>query len=78
MKTLMKIGDYLYLDSLDIDITNESDDDEVSHEDHSESFLVDCSVYKHYCGYGFNWPYFSYGSKNCDVFVYNAFNPTFI
>ena len=75
MKTLMKIGDYLYLDEIDISKSykGECEDDAKEEDEH-----VQMTVDKHYSAYGFNWPYFSYGTKNHKVFVLNAFNPSFI
>jgi hypothetical protein len=35
-------------------------------------------VEKHYHALGFNWPYFSYGTKDNYLFILNAFNPSFI
>jgi len=88
MKTLMKIGDYLYLDALDISLCEDDECCDHSHDDHdesgedscehSETFHIESCVERQYSAYGFNWPYFSYGTKNCKVFVYNAFNPSFI
>lgn len=71
----MKIGDYLYLDTLDISkcFTDQSENSSDQEDPH-----VDSCVDKHYCGYGFNWPYFSFGSKFNFLFIMNAFNPTFI
>ena len=63
MKTLMKIGDFLYLDALDIAQCEEgsnSEDTDDSQEDsceQSESFHIESCVERHYSAYGFNWPY---------------------
>ena len=77
MKVLMKVGDYLYLDQLDIDLClsncNDMEEQGADVDGHISS-----TVEKHYSAYGFNWPYFSHGTKNKKVFIYNAFNPTFV
>ena len=39
---------------------------------------IQSSVYKYCFGYCFNWPYFSYIHKQKYVYVYNAFNPSFV
>jgi hypothetical protein len=75
MKILTKIGDFLYLDYIDIEKANKGDSEESEQE--SEAVLPNC-IEKHYSAYGFNWPYFSYATKNNRVFIYNAFNPKFI
>ena len=67
MKTIVKIGEVLYVDV--IDIAKGFREDENEH--------ISCSQDKYYMGYGFNWPYFSYGTKLNVVVVLNAFNPSF-
>ena len=79
MKTLSKVGDYLYLDVIDISKSYKQEGlgtEESAEEDEDEH--IEMTVDKHYSAYGFNWPYFSYGTKNKKVFVLNAFNPSFI
>jgi hypothetical protein len=67
MKTIVKIGEVLYVDV--IDIAKGFKEDENEH--------ISCSQDQYYMGYGFNWPYFSYGTKLNVVVVLNAFNPNF-
>mmetsp|Transcript_7702 Transcript_7702/g.11942 ORF Transcript_7702/g.11942 Transcript_7702/m.11942 type:complete len:306 (-) Transcript_7702:3039-3956(-) len=43
-----------------------------------EDCHVAVTVERNYYSYSFNWPYFSYATKNKTVFIFNAFNPTFI
>ena len=69
MKTIMKIGESIYIDTVDIKI-GFSDNDELN--EHVKS-----SIDKYYMAYGFNWPYFSYGTKLNVVVILNAFNPHF-
>ena len=38
---------------------------------------IECTVDKYYMAYGFNWPYFSYGTKLNVVVILNAFNPSY-
>jgi hypothetical protein len=68
MKTIMKIGEFLYVDVIDIAIGFKED---------SSNEHVECSIDKYYMAYGFNWPYFSYGTKLNVVVVLNAFNPNY-
>ena len=70
MKTLMKIGDFLYMDQIDLSIQFDEND----HRDGHVSMTVDTT----YMAYGFNWPYFSYATKFKKILIYNAFNPTFV
>jgi len=82
MRTLMKIGDYLYLDETSIDLSKKDKhlhslrSNEVTDRSGSEDKLS--IVDRHYLAYGFNWPYFSYGTRNKKILIYNAFNPYFI
>lgn len=46
--------------------------------DDSNDFHIGMCVEKHYSAQAFNWPYFSFGDKNNFVYIYNAFNPTFV
>jgi hypothetical protein len=87
MKTLIKIGPYLFLDSVDIDKCLEDEcDHSSSHDSHDHAniremendFHLESCVEMFYSSYGFNWPYFSFGTKECEVFIYNAFNPSFV
>ena len=69
LKLLSRIGDALYIDTLDIDKGYTED---------PEDGIVESVKDEHYHSMGFNWPYFSYGTKNNKVFVMNAFNPGLI
>ena len=69
LKVLSRIGDILYIDSLDVT---------KGHEENPEDGLFRTVVEQHYHSMGFNWPYFSYGTKNNKVFIMNAFNPNLI
>jgi len=69
MKTIMKIGESIYIDTVDIALGFRGKEEENEH--------IKCSIDKYYMAYGFNWPYFSYGTKLNVVVVLNAFNPNF-
>jgi hypothetical protein len=69
MKVLSKLGDFIYVDTIDIDLC--------FNDDPTES-VIDTCVDKFYFAYGFNWPYFSFGTKHNDIFIFNAFNRDFI
>ena len=69
MKILSKLGDYIYLDTIDI---------AKSYGEEPEDGHVDCCIDKYYMAYSFNWPYFSYASRFNFVLILNAFNPSFI
>jgi hypothetical protein len=69
LKLLSRIGDALYIDTLDID---------KGYSENPEDGVVGSVKDEHYHSIGFNWPYFSYGTKNNKVFVMNAFNPGLI
>jgi hypothetical protein len=70
LKTLMNQGDYLFLDTIDLNL---SADPQKKYEAH-----ISTCIDKYYMAYGFNWPYFSYATMNNFVFILNAFNPNFI
>ena len=70
LKTLMKCGEVLYIDTIDIAKAYTVED--------PEDAVIDTVVEQHYHSMGFNWPYFSYGTKNNKVFILNAFNPNLI
>ena len=63
-------GDYLFLDTINLSMVSENNEKFDSH--------ISSCVDKYYMAYGFNWPYFSYASKNNNIFILNAFNPNFI
>jgi hypothetical protein len=67
LKTIMKIGEFLYIDCVDIGLG--------FHEEKEVNEHVKSSVDNYYMAYGFNWPYFSYGTKLNVAVVLNAFNP---
>lgn len=54
----MMVGDWLYLDIVNIDTS-----------EHTAS-IVD----RPFCAYNFNWPYFTFGSKDNHLFVINVFS----
>ena len=67
LKILSRIGDVLYIDTMDVEKGYDSKNPEAG--------VVGSVKEEHYHSIGFNWPYFSYGTKNNKVFVMNAFNP---
>ena len=69
MKTIMKIGESIYIDTVDIKLGFSGKEEVNEH--------VKSTIDKYYMAYGFNWPYFSYGTKLNVVVVLNAFNPSF-
>jgi hypothetical protein len=66
LKTMIKLGESIYCDTIDLD--------ECYHEDSTQA-VVESVEEKHYHAYGFNWPYFSYATKKNDIIILNAFNP---
>ena len=66
LRILSKLGDYIYLDIIDIAKCYGNDPEE-GH--------VDMTIDKYYMAYSFNWPYFSYASRHNFVLILNAFNP---
>lgn len=66
IKTLINIGETLYLDTIDIS-KSFGDDPEDAH--------ISTNTYQGYSSYGFNWPYFSVASSDNFIFVLNTFNP---
>jgi hypothetical protein len=88
MKTIMKIGEFLYVDVIDIAIGFKEDKaptttianqqpSSISNSQNPPNEHIECSIDKYYMAYGFNWPYFSYGTKLNVVVVLNAFNPNY-
>ena len=69
IKILSKLGDKIYFDTIDISKSYEDDPE--------EGHISACSE-RYYMAYSFNWPYFSYASKQNFIFILNAFNPTFV
>lgn len=84
----MNHGDFLYLDTLEVnlEIENESSivQNDVSGLNELNSLQQHRSQHQEsvceqmYMAYAFNWPYFSYATKMNFVFILNAFNPNFI
>lgn len=72
LRTLIKIGDYLYQDTYNLELAT------MSAEDCAEHKCVETTIQKFYGGYGFNWPYFSYATQNKKVLILNCFNPNFV
>ena len=54
IKIIMKVGEFIYIDTVDI---------QLGFSGHGEDEHVKCSIDKYYMAYGFNWPYFTYGTK---------------
>jgi hypothetical protein len=69
MKVLSKLGDFVYVDTIDID---------KCYADDPTKSVIDTCVDKFYYAFGFNWPYFSFGTKHNNIFIYNSFNQDFI
>ena len=69
MVILSKTGENLYIDTISL---------ELGYKDDPDAAVVDTCVDNNYFAYGFNWPYFSFATKENFVFIYNAFNPNFI
>lgn len=69
MKTLILLGEHIYIDTIDIAKCFDGD---------PQAAHIDTVVEKYYHANGFNWPYFSYGTKDNFIFILNAFNPNFI
>ena len=69
LKTIIKIGEFIYVDVIDIAMHQ---GDCKTHNEH-----IECTIDKYYMAYGFNWPYFSYGTKLNVIVVLNAFNPSY-
>ena len=93
MLTLMKVGDKLYYDKINIDAYKCDHDNNQQIPDHNvhaeeenevkvytKNTKVDTksTIDNPYRAFGFNWPYFSYGTNENMVFIYNAFNPNFV
>lgn len=69
LNILCRVGDYLNYEIIDIaqaEVGNEDESHEGTH------------VYRFYNAYSFNWPYFGYATRFCDIFILNAFNPDFV
>ena len=70
MIILMNQGDYLYLDTIDLESCLDDEKRAGAH--------VSTCIDKMYMAYAFNWPYFSYSTKFNYIFILNAFNNSFI
>ena len=66
LRVVMNQGDYLYLDTIEIDLCFE---DETRKDAHIAS-----AIDKVYMAYGFNWPYFCYATVTNYIGIMNAFN----
>jgi hypothetical protein len=75
MKTVMLIGTFLYVDEIDIELGFKKKKEAQLGKQINEH--IKCSIDKYYMAYGFNWPYFSYGTKLNVIVVLNAFNPSY-
>ena len=69
MVILSKAGENLYIDTISLALGYEDDPDKA---------VIDTCVDNSYFAYGFNWPYFSFATKDNFVLIYNAFNQNFI
>lgn len=69
LSVLCCVGDYLSLEVIDVDVAERPE----TGEGHVASY-----TYRFYNAYSFNWPYFAYASRFCDLFILNAFNPSFV
>lgn len=73
MVILSKAGENLYIDTISLELGYSEDpnfDPDLA--------VIDTCVDNRYFAYGFNWPYFSFATKENFVLIYNAFNPNFI
>lgn len=69
LKTIIKIGEFIYVDVIDIALNKGDENDSNEH--------IESTIDRYYMAYGFNWPYFSYGTKLNVVVVLNCFNPKY-
>lgn len=69
MIIMSKTGDTMFVDTIQIDKCFQDDPDNA---------VVDTCIDCFYFAYGFNWPYFSFATKQNFIFIYNAFNEKFI
>ena len=70
MMILMNQGDYLFLDTIDLNSCMK--------ESKRDSAHISTCTDKMYMAYAFNWPYFSYATKYNYTFILNSFNKDFI
>jgi len=75
MKTIILLGTFLYVDEVDIELGFKKK--KLAQQGKEINEHIKCSIDKYYMAYGFNWPYFSYGTKLNVMVVLNAFNPTY-
>jgi hypothetical protein len=71
LQILCCVGDYLWLEVIDLEMSEVKDAS-------PKSGHIGSHVYRFYTAYSFNWPYFAYASRYCDLFILNAFNPSFV
>ena len=69
LKTMIKLGESIYCDTIDLDKCYDED---------STLAVVESVEEKYYHAYGFNWPYFSFATKSNEIIILNAFNPSVI
>ena len=69
LKTLIRIGEHLYIDTIDLTKC-------IGHK--PKDAIVESIAQKHYHSLSFSWPYFSYATKNNRVFILNSFNQNFV
>lgn len=66
------LGSRLYIDTIELD--EYVDGGEKTDRNHCIQSVMEQADH----GFGFNWPYFSYVTKENDIFILNAFNKMFI
>ena len=69
LKIVSKLGQTIYVDTVDIKIGFDEDREVNEHIESSKDAQWTC--------YGFNWPIFTYGTKDNEIIVLTAFNPTY-
>ena len=69
LKKMIKLGESIFCDTINLD--------KCYNEEPTEAVIKSVEE-KQYHAYGFNWPYFSYATKNNQVIILNAFNPSTI
>ena len=72
IKALSMLGSRLYIDTVEVDeYVPGGDTTERNH-------CIDSVMEQTDHAFGFNWPYFSYVTKENDIFILNSFNKQFI
>lgn len=68
IKTLTRLGNRIYLDTIELD------DGIITERNHAVDTIVEAADH----AAGFNWPYYSFVTKDNFIFILNAFNKSFI